>query len=316
MNVTPSPPIEPIRAASRRLVRELGFLRGTLAGTEFPPSTVHALVEIGARETITAGELSDILGLEKSSVSRMLRKLVAEGIVEAGSDAQDGRAKPLSLTPQGRAALDAIDRFARKQVADAMGRIESWQHRTVIDGLQLYADALAAVRAGTTQDRASTEISTGYRPGAFARCIEMHALYYARTAGFGRAFEARIAEGLAEFSGRLDRPCNQIWLATQGDRVVGTIAIDGEDLGAGRAHLRWFIVDDAIRGGGIGRRLLAEAVAFCDRQRFPEIHLWTFQGLDAARRLYQSQGFSLAEERPGRQWGEEVMEQRFTRTIA
>ncbi len=46
------------------------------------------------------------------------------------------------------------------------------------------------------------------------------------------------------------------------------------------------------------------------------VHLWTFRGLDAARRLYEANGFALVEEQPGRQWGEEVIEQRFVRTAA
>lgn len=141
----------------------------------------------------------------------------------------------------------------------------------------------------------------------------MHARYYARAAGFGRAFEATVAAGLAEFCGRLDHAQNALWLALEGERIIGTVAIDGEDLGGGVAHLRWFIVDDGARGHGLGRRLLAEALAFCDRQGMRETQLWTFEGLDAARRLYEAHGFMLAEERLGRQWGEEVREQRFVR---
>ncbi|WP_342212198.1 hypothetical protein [Roseitalea porphyridii] len=36
-----------IRDASRRLVRELGFMQATLAGTDLSPSAVHAIIEIG-----------------------------------------------------------------------------------------------------------------------------------------------------------------------------------------------------------------------------------------------------------------------------
>ena len=97
------------------------------------------------------------------------------------------------------------------------------------------------------------------------------------------------------------------------DGLREAVAIDGEDLGPGVAYLRWFIVDDGIRGGGIGRKLLSAALEFCDRQGFAEVQLWTFQGLDAARHLYEALGFSLAEERLGRQWGKEVKEQRFVR---
>jgi GNAT superfamily N-acetyltransferase len=96
-------------------------------------------------------------------------------------------------------------------------------------------------------------------------------------------------------------------------KIIGTVAIDGEDLGAGIAHLRWFIVEDGRRGSGTGRRLLEEAVRFCDRNEFSEIQLWTLKGLDAARRLYEAFGFELAEEYSGDQWGKDVTEQRFIR---
>ncbi len=107
-------------------------------------------------------------------------------------------------------------------------------------------------------------ITTTHHPGALGRCVEMHARYYARTSGFGRVFEAKVAAELAEFSGRLDRAINRLWLAVLNETIVGTVAIDGEDLGNGRAHLRWFIVDDSARSGGVGRALLSDALAFCD----------------------------------------------------
>jgi DNA-binding MarR family transcriptional regulator len=90
--------VDSIRAASRQLVRELGFLGGTFAGTDLPPSAVHALIEIDARDGISARDLGGILRLEKSSVSRMLRKLVLSGDVLEEPDAEDARTKKLSLT--------------------------------------------------------------------------------------------------------------------------------------------------------------------------------------------------------------------------
>jgi len=43
--------------------------------------------------------------------------------------------------------------------------------------------------------------------------------------------------------------------------------------------------------------------------------LWTFQGLDAARRLYEAHGFVLVEQWSGDQWGQAMVEQRFERVI-
>jgi DNA-binding MarR family transcriptional regulator/GNAT superfamily N-acetyltransferase len=300
--------VEPIRDASRRLVRELGFMKPVLAGTGMPPSAVHALIEIGAGRAATGGELADILHLDKSSVSRMLRKLVAAGVLSEGSSAADGRAKPLSLTPTGRETLAAIDAFARVQVKAALATLPPEAASVIHRGLATYAQALAA-----PAPRPEIRILPGYRPGVVGRCAELHATYYARTVGFGAAFEAKVAGGMAEFVQRLASPRNRLWSALDGETIVGTVAIDGEDLGGNVAHLRWFIVADGYRGSGIGRKLLAEAVAFCDAQAFAEIRLWTLAGLEAARQLYLAQGFALAEEWLGDQWGKPIAEQRYVR---
>lgn len=306
--------VTPIRDASRRLVRELGFMKPTLAGTEFSASAVHTLIEIGGRGSLTSGELSDVLNLEKSSVSRLVRKLVDAGELMESVSGADSRIKPLSLTAKGQQTLAAIDTFAQEQVNAALSNLSPDSHATVRDGLAFYATALESSRTGVKSLEAHPiTIETGYRPGVIGRAAEMHGRYYARTVGFGQFFESKVASGLAEFSGRLDRSSNQLWTAIEAGNIVGTVAIDGEDLGGDCAHLRWFIVEDGRRGSGVGRRLLGEAVSFCDREGFAEIQLWTFKGLDAARRLYEAFGFELEEEYVGLQWGSEVTEQRFVR---
>ncbi len=309
------PDIFAVRDGSRRLVRELGFMRRTLANTRLHPSAVHALIEIGAHEAMTATELTDVLLLDKSTVSRLVGKLIDEGEIASVAHEEDGRAKSLALTERGQNTLKEIDRFANAQVAAAMAVLPGSTRACVVQGLSVYAEALASGRTGKACPAAAIEIMRGFRPGVIGRAVEMHARYYSRLAGFGHVFESRVAAGMAEFSERLERPCNGLWSAAMGDVIVGTAAIDGEDLGVGLAHLRWFIVDDGLRGNGIGRKLLAEALAFCDARGFRETHLWTFRGLNAARRLYEANGFVLVEERPGRQWGEEVIEQRFARTL-
>jgi GNAT superfamily N-acetyltransferase len=78
----------------------------------------------------------------------------------------------------------------------------------------------------------------------------------------------------------------------------------------GTAELRWLLVSDLLRGHGAGSRLLDAALGFCRDRGFKSVHLWTFAGLDQARKLYDSAGFLLVEQHPGRRWGTEVLEQR------
>lgn len=153
----------------------------------------------------------------------------------------------------------------------------------------------------------------GYQPTILGRVVEMHARFYAREYGFGAVFERKVATEMAEFLGRLEAPENAVFWAALDGRIIGSVSIDGQDLGDGVAHLRWFVLDDAARGRGVGRALMARAMAHVDAQGFAETQLWTFRGLDAARHLYEAHGFALVSEQAGQQWGTEVSEQMFVR---
>lgn len=153
------------------------------------------------------------------------------------------------------------------------------------------------------------EITTDVTPGALARLVEMHARYYAREWGFGPFFEAKVAREAGDFAAALPRADSRLWFARLSDRIVGSIAIDGRQ--SAGAHLRWFILDDSSRGAGTGAALLDSALAFCRTQSFACVYLWTFAGLDAARKLYESRGFRLVEEKSAESWGARVREQRF-----
>jgi len=143
--------IDDIRAASRQMVRELGFMEATLAATDYPPSAVHTILEIGTRGPMTSVQLAEILHLEKSSVSRMVRKLVECGELKETSDADDARIKPLSLTPKGRRTLAALHKFGRRQVSTALARLTETERKIVREGLVIYAAALKAGRDAETE---------------------------------------------------------------------------------------------------------------------------------------------------------------------
>jgi DNA-binding MarR family transcriptional regulator len=139
--------IDDIRAASRLMVRELGFMETTLAATEYPPSAVHTILEIGIRGPMTSGQIAAFLHLEKSSVSRLVRKLIESGELREMSDVADGRVKPLALTAKGQRTLAALHEFGRSQVSGALGRLSAGERDLVREGLMLYASALKADRA-------------------------------------------------------------------------------------------------------------------------------------------------------------------------
>jgi GNAT superfamily N-acetyltransferase len=188
--------------------------------------------------------------------------------------------------------------------------------QALVRSLGLYADALAQgeVSKIAATETGSAGIVEGYQPGCIGDIASLHGRYYAQQWGFGAFFEKKVATELAEFAGALPAEGKGLWVYVENGRTLASVVIDGDNE-TGVAHLRWFIVDDSLRGSGIGRQLLSHAMRFVD-ERFNETYLWTFKGLDAARHLYESFGFALSEESEGAQWGTRVVEQRFNRLSA
>jgi GNAT superfamily N-acetyltransferase len=153
----------------------------------------------------------------------------------------------------------------------------------------------------------------GCRPGAVGTVARMHGEYYAKHWGFGPVFECRVARALADLVERSDTARDGFWIADDGTGIVGSVAIDGQAAASEGARLRFFLVDEARQGRGIGHRLLDCALEFCERAGHGRVFLWTFAGLEAARALYESRGFRLVDEHSDTQWGASVREQKFVR---
>jgi GNAT superfamily N-acetyltransferase len=160
--------------------------------------------------------------------------------------------------------------------------------------------------------QSSVSLRTTLVPGDLGTVVALHGVLYAREHGFDPTFEAYVAGPLAEFV-RARSPRERMWIAERDQRIVGSVAIVAAS--ADVAQLRWFLVDPAARGAGLGRRLLTEAIAFSREQGYCSIVLWTVQALTAAARLYLEAGFHKVEERPGHLWGVDVVEEKYQSSL-
>jgi GNAT superfamily N-acetyltransferase len=151
----------------------------------------------------------------------------------------------------------------------------------------------------------------GYYPGVVGKITELHAVYYHENWGFDVTFETQVGGELSEFVNRFDPNRDGLWVAVKNGEFAGAIAIDGVDAFGEGARLRWFIVDPQFQGSGIGQHLITRSIAFCRQKGFPRVYLWTFKGLEDARRLYEAVHFRLSEDSPIDQWGQTILEQKF-----
>ena len=156
---------------------------------------------------------------------------------------------------------------------------------------------------------------TGYFPGVLGKITELHAVYYHEHWGFDISFETQVGMELCEFMRRFRQESDGFWAAVVNGDFGGAIAIDGNRAHEEGARLRWFIVDPTLQGSGIGGKLIQTAIEFCRNAGHKEVFLWTFEGLDSARSLYERHGFCLSEEHTVDQWGTRIREQKFVLTL-
>jgi GNAT superfamily N-acetyltransferase len=154
-------------------------------------------------------------------------------------------------------------------------------------------------------------IERGFTPGIVGDVTALHGRYYADAWGFAPNFEIGVAEGLARFFTEYDPARDAaLWVREDG-AVRGFVAIWALRDDPAEARLRWFILDDALRGRGLGRALMNAAMEHCRTVGFRRVELFTFAGLTTARALYREAGFRLIEEREHADWGTPILWERF-----
>lgn len=106
---------------------------------------------------MTASQLVQLLGLEKSIVSRMLARLIAAGELEEVTSAEDPRAKSFRLTAKGHGTVSKINIFSNERVVSAIKPLAPAQQQTISEGLSsMPTRCWHAVRRVTTRTPTSS----------------------------------------------------------------------------------------------------------------------------------------------------------------
>src|SRR5262249_19085675 len=109
---------------------------------------------------------------------------------------------------------------------------------------------------------------------------------------FGLSITAEDQPDLLDVPGFYQVCAGEFWLALDGDKVVGTIAL--KDIGERQAALRKMFVARAARGGGgsgVAARLLETLLGHAGRSGIRSIFLGTTDRFLAAHRFYEKHGF-------------------------
>ncbi|HTQ02526.1 MAG TPA: MarR family winged helix-turn-helix transcriptional regulator [Polyangiaceae bacterium] len=129
------------RGASRN------YLRLFNVGVE----TWRCLVFMAIHESITAQQLSQILGMDKAAVSRCFKRMQARKLITLGLDAADGRVRVATLTAAGRALHDEIRGIALERERALLSVLSESERDTLLVLLKRLHENLPAVEKATSR---------------------------------------------------------------------------------------------------------------------------------------------------------------------
>jgi len=140
--------IEPhkrLRELIRQLERKTGaFNDSQMACCNITITQCHALVEIGRAKHISLIELSELLGLESSTISRTVNHLVNAEMVNREVDPVNRRFITISLTKDGQQIYNGIEACMNLYYKKVLQNIAEEKQTEVLESIQILIDAITA----------------------------------------------------------------------------------------------------------------------------------------------------------------------------
>ena len=185
---------------------------------------------------------------------------------------------------------------------------QEMMHRYISENRDLWEQFLRELNPDLLSPENSISLRHNLSPGDVGYITYLHGILYAPQQGWDHTFDSYVAIPLAEFAKRIGLR-ERIWILERAGHIAGSVAI--VEFSQEEAQLRWLLLHPDLRGRGLGRRLVQEAVAFAREAGYSSIFLWTVDSLPAAAGLYKSAGFREKEKVTHELWGSLVTEVKY-----
>jgi DNA-binding MarR family transcriptional regulator/GNAT superfamily N-acetyltransferase len=267
-------PVSRVRRFNRAVTSAVGALDTSFLGRGRPLGAARVLNAIGHGHTDVA-EIRDYLGLDSGLMSRLLRSLEDEGLIETRAHDDDARRRVARLTRSGRREFAAYEALSNAQAEDFLGRHA--QAETLLAAMDLIASALMRERIALEEMDPRSEAAR-YCLGA----------YYAE---LGRRFERGFDVSLSRDPDAADmrRPRGTFVVALSDTLPIGCVGLKGTDHGYAEIKRLW--VAPSARRLGLGKRLMQTAESLARGLGIALLRLDTNSALPEAGQLYRRTGW-------------------------
>ena len=288
--------LKDVRRHARQLVRELDVVRSGYMDTGYTLAQGHVMFELSTRGTLTLMQLTEVLLIDKSNLSRTIKKLIQLELVKSVRGTVDSRQKFFSLTAKGKKALRELIGVAEGQIGGALELLTQEQQQTVVEGLRLFESSLRRQR-----------LQEGYtiRPvrkkdnPAIASVIRSVMTEFGAVGEGYSIVDPEVDDMFGNYK-KANRSC--YFVIEDAESVIvgggGVAALNGGD--GQTCELRKMFYLPSIRGIGMGSRLLRMLLDEATSFGYHQCYLESLVRMDAAVRLYEAYGFERLKKPMGR----------------
>lgn len=294
-----------IRSFNRFYASHIDILNQRYLESDYSLTEVRILYEIDQSKTITAQKITEILNLDKGYLSRILKRFLKENLIVKVASTEDKRASNIMLTASANELLKSLTIKVDEKIKQKTDQMNLSEKDLLINSMQTVKQLLTETQLTADDITYRNELN----PGDIGYIIYLHGHLYANESDFSKDFEKYVIKTFYDFLEHYSHENDRIWVAEYNNKIVGCIAIQHHP--DNEAQLRWFLLDPAFRGLGIGKRLLADALNFCKERNNKNVFLLTTNMQDKALEMYKKAGFQLTESVEVHQWGKTFQDERY-----
>jgi DNA-binding MarR family transcriptional regulator/GNAT superfamily N-acetyltransferase len=265
-----------VRSFNRTVTQRIGVLDQEYLSRGRSLGASRLLWEIG-RAGCDVRRLRARLRLDSGYLSRLLRALESDALVEVFAGNDDQRVRFARLTDDGLRELDQLDRLSDELAASMLAPLDERRRQQLLE-------AVATVDRLLTAGMVTIDVADPR--GDDARfCMES---YFAELdSRFEDGFEQGLSTSVdyAEFA----EPTGLLLTARLGDDPIGCGALKFHDGEPPDIKRMW--IAPSARGLGVGRRLLSALEQQAAQRGAAVVRLETNRRLDEAIALYRSSGY-------------------------
>jgi ribosomal protein S18 acetylase RimI-like enzyme/DNA-binding MarR family transcriptional regulator len=268
--------VDQVRRFNRTVTQQIGALNDRFLSRGRPLGPARLLWEIGP-DGCEVRLLRSRLDLDSGYLSRLLRSLAHDGLVVVEPSRADGRVHTAQLTERGLAERAVLDQRSDDAARSLLTPLSPRQRARM-------AAAMAEVERLLVASAIQISVRDPREPDARS-CLRA---YFSE---LGRRFDGGFdpARSISADDQELTRPAGLLLVATLHSEPVGCGALKFHD--GAPADIKRMWVSPAVRGLGLGRRILTELEAQAAANQVTVLRLETNRKLDEAIGLYRSAGY-------------------------